>query len=380
MIKGLREEVAKSKRELLDERSRATTLETEFETSRKEHVRGLRMVEECRQRTAVQDELREDARKATDRSEELKKQIKSVAQDTSKMTEHYESEISEHAKVQQQLSQDRDERQKEVCDLRISLSQMQHRLDEATLIHEQGARSLASAKQSSDRFEDLQRQLQQTQEELHRFRSSRDEIHGELERLMAKFRDDTFARDKRSGELETMLEDRNNEIKLLMYRVQEISSKYAPAKGDSIDLVLSKWVNGYRPAVPFFRLAQGVYLFGRRQVICKISNDKPVFRVGGGFVGFDKFLELYASEELERLLTYEVDERTGEPKFVDAQRVRHSMEESGTLEDLRDRAEQAQAAHGGRVGGAGARGAPHGVLGDRRRPLGGSLNSSALTT
>merc|ERR1712176_1552790 len=136
-----------------------------------------------------------------------------------------------------------------------------------------------------------------------------------------KFREHTFTQDRRSAELETALEDRNNEIKLLMYRVQELSSHYVPAKGDQIDIVLAKWVNGYRPAVPFFRLAQGLYLFGRRQVICKISNDKPVFRVGGGFIGFDKFLELYASEELERLLQYDLNERTGEPKFTEAQRV-----------------------------------------------------------
>merc|ERR1712176_127407 len=157
-----------------------------------------------------------------------------------------------------------------------------------------------------------------------------------------KFREHTFTQDRRSAELETALEDRNNEIKLLMYRVQELSSHYVPAKGDPIDIVLAKWVNGYRPAVPFFRLAQGVYLFGRRQVICKISNDKPVFRVGGGFVGFDKFLELYASEELERLLSYELDERTNEPKFMEAFKVRQSMEDSGALDELRDRAEQAQ--------------------------------------
>merc|ERR1712187_875064 len=157
--------------------------------------------------------------------------------------------------------------------------------------------------------------------------------------LVARFHEDTLSHGKRCSDLEAMLEERNNEIKLLMYRVQELSSKYSPMKGDPIDVVLSKWVNGYRPAVPFFRLAQGVYLFGRRQVICKISNDKPVFRVGGGFVGFDKFLELYASEELERLLSYEVDDRTGEPKFTEALRVRQAMEESGLLEELRDRVE-----------------------------------------
>merc|ERR1711862_968900 len=103
------------------------------------------------------------------------------------------------------------------------------------------------------------------------------------------------------------------------------------------DMVLAKWINGYRPSVPFFRLTQGLYLFGRRQVVCKITNDKPVFRIGGGFVAFDKFLELYASEELERLLSYEVDERTGDPKFAEALRVRQAMEESGLLEELRDR-------------------------------------------
>merc|ERR1712087_191079 len=151
-------------------------------------------------------------------------------------------------------------------------------------------------------------------------------------------------------------------------------------RGDTIDIVLSKWINGYKPAVPFFRLAQGVYLFGKRQVICKISNDKPVFRVGGGFVGFDKFLELYASEELERLLAYDVDERTGEPKFVDAQRARQVMEESGVLEEFRERAEQAHNAPSGRVGGVAPRSGAHGILNDRRRPFGGGLNSSALTT
>merc|ERR1712070_1173036 len=124
-----------------------------------------------------------------------------------------------------------------------------------------------------------------------------------------------------------------------MYRVQELSSKYMPVKGDAIDQALSKWVNGYRPAVPFFRLTQGLYLFGRRQVVCKITNDKPVFRIGGGFVAFDKFLELYASEELERLLSYEVDERTSEPKFLEAGRVKKAIEESGMLEELSQRAE-----------------------------------------
>jgi len=141
------------------------------------------------------------------------------------------------------------------------------------------------------------------------------------------------------GELERTVESRNSEIKLLMYRVQELSSKYTPMRSDPIDVILARWINGYRPAVPFFRLAQGLYLFGRRQVIAKVSNDKPVFRVGGGFIGFDRFLELYASEELERLLTYETDDETNAPKFSQALKFRQQMEASGLLEELREQAE-----------------------------------------
>jgi len=138
-----------------------------------------------------------------------------------------------------------------------------------------------------------------------------------------------------AAELRAALEDRDNEIKLLMYRLQELSSQYTPVPGDHVDSTLARWVNGYRPAVPFFRLNPGLYLFGRRQVLCKVSNDKPVFRVGGGFVSFDRFLELYASEELQRLLSYEVDERTGEPLFAAAQRIHRGLQESGALDDVR---------------------------------------------
>ena len=53
-------------------------------------------------------------------------------------------------------------------------------------------------------------------------------------------------------------------------------------------------------------------------MICKVSNEKPVFRVGGGFVSFEKFLELYAAEELERLLQYDIDAQTGTNRMQQA--------------------------------------------------------------
>lgn len=290
-----------------------------------------------------------------------------MAQEADKVAERCEQELAERSKAERILCQEREERQKEVFDLQKSLSELQRKVEDITLLQEQTARSLTAAKEGDDHAEGLRRELQQAHEELGSFRAGRNDIQADLESLMAKFREDAFAKDRRSGELEALVEDRNREIKLLMYRVQELSSRYAPAKGDSTDAVLAKWIHGYKPAVPFFRLSQGVYLFGRRQVICKISNDKPVFRVGGGFVGFDRFLELYASEELERLLSYDVDERTGEPKFAEALKVRQSMEDSGILEDLRERTEQAQAARGSGRGPGGVIRGTSPVLQERRR-------------
>lgn len=202
------------------------------------------------------------------------------------------------------------------------------------MLQEQTAKSLAAARTTIEQYEDIQQQLLQSQADVRESRASREMLRREMDRVTAKFQEHVQLSDSRAAEIEKVLENRNQEIKLLMYRVQELSSKYFPVKGDEIDAVLAKWVNGYRPAVPFFRLSHGHYLFGRRQILCKISNDKPVFRVGGGFIGFDKFLELYASEELEQLLNYEIDERTGQPKFLEALRVRNAMKESGALEDI----------------------------------------------
>ena len=53
--------------------------------------------------------------------------------------------------------------------------------------------------------------------------------------------------------------------------------------------------------------------------------------------GFEKFLEQFASEELERLLTYELDERTGEPKFLEGLKAKQLIEDSGLVEELRQR-------------------------------------------
>lgn len=282
------------------------------------------------------------------------------------MADHYEREFADHSKNEQTSFQDRAERQKEVGETRIELAKAQQQVRELQLAQEQDSRNYASIREAAERSEELHRQLQHAQRELHGSHETRAKMNEEIELLTARYREDILNTGGRAAELETMLEDRNNEIKLLMYRVQELSSKYVATKGDAIDTVVAKWVNGYRPAVPFFRLSQGHYLFGRRQVICKIVNDKPVFRVGGGFIGFDRFLELYASEELERLLSYDVDERTGQPKFAEAQKACQSLEESGVLEDLRENAEASNPNRGPKSSSRGPRSGSRGRMHSQR--------------
>ena len=70
-------------------------------------------------------------------------------------------------------------------------------------------------------------------------------------------------------------------------------------------------------------------------MLVKLSNGKPVLRVGGGYVGFEKFLERYASDELENLLNYAVD-GNGKPKNAHALQVRHALRDSGYVSESRD--------------------------------------------
>lgn len=335
-ISRLREEIVVARREAHDERGRSNALERSAAEARSVLEQERRRADALEREAVMKAELQERFQEQQKTVERLEEQLRVGRQEARGLAEHHEKELREHARSQLALCQERDERQKELSDLQASLAKMQQQMREVELAKDQLARSLSSTADMSQRVEELQRELRHTQEDVREQRSARDQLGKDFDRTIGEFKEVTLRTEGRAADLEATLEDRNNEIKLLMYRVQELSSKYVPVRGDAIDVVLAKWVNGYRPAVPFFRLGQGLYLFGRRQVSCKIVNDKPVFRVGGGFIGFDKFLEQYASEELERLLNYEIDERTGEPKFSEAQRIRHYIDEAGASDDFRN--------------------------------------------
>lgn len=107
----------------------------------------------------------------------------------------------------------------------------------------------------------------------------------------------TEPREYQPDEMEVRAED----VQLVVQRIDELSKAYVPAKDDALDNALAELINSYRPPVPFFRLSQGVYLFGSRKALCHEKNGRIVLRSGGGFLGFKEFLQAYASEELMKL-------------------------------------------------------------------------------
>jgi len=343
VVRGIRTELDRARHELQTEKTRSNDFETDAATAKKDLVRGQRQTEEFKLRIVAQDELKEEIRTLTSRNESILEQMRVMQQDSRKMTDRCEKELAELKQSRQQLeSKGHPEMSallQDNAELKEQALKAKHKAEELQLLQDHHARALESAKDPGVRTEEIARHLIQVQDELESSIRDRNELHGHVDRVTAKFQEDSLATDQRTAELESLVEDRNNEIKLLMYRLQELSSRYVAVKGDPVDQVLAKYVNGYRPAVPFFRLSSGLYLFGRRQVCCKLSNEKPVFRVGGGFLGFEKFLETFASEELERLLTYELEDRTGEPKFIEGLKVKQSIEDSGMLEELRDQSQ-----------------------------------------
>lgn len=156
-----------------------------------------------------------------------------------------------------------------------------------------------------DTYQQVRSELETVREKLRENMENRDALMKEVVHLSAKFKESVENSDRRVGEVEMLLLRRNNEGKVLMQRIQELTSRYQPVKNDVVDVTLARYIHGYRPAVPFVRLSAGSYIFGSRHVLAKVSNDKPVFRIGGGFVSFEKFLETYAAEELDRLLQYD---------------------------------------------------------------------------
>lgn len=76
---------------------------------------------------------------------------------------------------------------------------------------------------------------------------------------------------------------------------------YQAIKGDLIDEMLAGYVNQKGVQLPITRMGGGYYMFGTRRIYAKISNNKLIVRVGGGYTSIDEFINQYGETELQKI-------------------------------------------------------------------------------
>ena len=77
---------------------------------------------------------------------------------------------------------------------------------------------------------------------------------------------------------------------------------YKVVKGDQVDEMMAKHLEDIGCTVKVVRTGQGKYMFGTKSVMAKVINDKLVIRVGGGYMGAEKFIQQYGPMEMAKIL------------------------------------------------------------------------------
>jgi HK97 family phage major capsid protein len=145
-----------------------------------------------------------------------------------------------------------------------------------------------------------------------------EELEAELAEkdAMVKSLEDTLKeKDEEVDQLEQILKDKDDMIAELERQLEElekakqkpepkpkaepkpkpaVDANYRAKKGDMVDELLAKYLEGINCRVPFKRLGDGYYLFGTRKIYCKILNGKLVVRVGGGYMIIEEFIQTYS--------------------------------------------------------------------------------------
>jgi hypothetical protein len=65
--------------------------------------------------------------------------------------------------------------------------------------------------------------------------------------------------------------------------------------------LFAKHLNACGIFITIKRLGPGKYLFGTKQIMAKIINDKLVIRVGGGYMSAEEFINTYGPMEMLKL-------------------------------------------------------------------------------
>lgn len=65
--------------------------------------------------------------------------------------------------------------------------------------------------------------------------------------------------------------------------------------------MIAGYVNQKGVQLPITRMGGGYYMFGTRRIFAKISNNKLIVRVGGGYTSIDEFINQYGENELQKI-------------------------------------------------------------------------------
>merc|ERR1712146_822150 len=115
--------------------------------------------------------------------------------------------------------------------------------------------------------------------------------------MTATFEDEMGKWKSEKEGMEEELLGKAQEVKTMMVKIAELRVGYVPVKNDPIDSALAELIAQHPPPVPFFRQQPGVYLFGTRTAIATMQHgDMLCFRVGGGFLQYDAFVEAHGAE------------------------------------------------------------------------------------
>lgn len=172
-------------------------------------------------------------------------------------------------------------------------------------------------------FEELFTQIEERRRMLFELQ---DEINNN-EQILIQLEETLQLRKTEGEELDELLADRDEEIRRLEARLEELNKNRPPPVeeveaveveelkevaeptegayvadfGDEVDMLLAQYINMNSCPVPVKRLGGGYYLFGTRKIYAKIMNGRLVIRVGGGYMVIDEFIATYAEVELKKM-------------------------------------------------------------------------------
>lgn len=79
------------------------------------------------------------------------------------------------------------------------------------------------------------------------------------------------------------------------------SIKFSVTKKDALDKAIGLALRGLLIKVPFIRMKQEKYLIGSTSVMARITNNKVMLRVGGGWEGLESYLNRNQDDLREKI-------------------------------------------------------------------------------